>query len=188
MSDKYKIREPDKAYFVTMTIVQWIDVFSRPIQKKRLFASLQHCQQNKGLIIYAYCLMSSHLHMICQADEGHLLTNILRDFKTFTSKQIIQTIQEEPESRREWMLSAFHQACDHLKRKQRFKVWQDGNHAKELFSNHFIWQKLDYIHANPVKDLIVSHPENYLYSSARNYAELDSMLDVVMLSRPVKTS
>ncbi len=72
--------------------------------------------------------------------------NILRDFKKFTSKKIIESIKEEPESRREWILELFSKACKHLKREQEFKVWQDGYHAEELYSNKFIYQKLDYIH------------------------------------------
>lgn len=169
-----------------MTIVGWIDVFTRSEQKSALVDSLKYCQRNKGLIIYAYCLMPSHLHMICQADDGHSLKAILRDFKEFTSKQIIRIAGEQSESRREWMLTAFQQACCHLKRHQKYKVWQDGNHAMELYSNRFIWQKLEYIHHNPVKDLIVEKPEEYLFSSARNYAELDSFLDVCLLTLPTK--
>ncbi len=189
MSDKYKIQDNDKAYFITMTVVGWIDVFTRKEQKLQLINSLKYCQENKGLIVFAYCLMSNHLHMICKADDGFKLSDILRDFKTFTSKKIIQMIQEETESRREWLLEYFSDACKHLKRNQKYKVWQDGNQAKELFSNKFLYQKLDYIHQNPVKDLIVEKPEDYLFSSARNYAGLDSYLDVFLLDhKPLITN
>jgi hypothetical protein len=50
-----------------------------------------------------------------------------------------------------------------------------------IYSQKFIEQKLDYIHANPVKAGIVKKPEEYLYSSARNYAELDAVIDVIKL-------
>ncbi|MCD4834574.1 MAG: hypothetical protein K8R31_12310 [Bacteroidales bacterium] len=66
MSDKYKIRDNDKAYFVTLTIVDWIDVFTRKEQKLMMVNSLKYCQQNKGLVIFAYCLMSSHLHQLAR--------------------------------------------------------------------------------------------------------------------------
>jgi hypothetical protein len=84
--------------------------------------------------------------MICKVDDGYSLSNILRDFKTFTSKNIIKQIKDEPESRREWMLKYFSGACKHFKKEQKYKVWQDGNHAKEIFSHEFLFEKLNYIH------------------------------------------
>lgn len=187
MSDKYKIRDKDKAYYVTITTVGWVDIFTRKEQKLLIINSLKYCQQNKGLIIFAYCLMPSHLHMICKADDGFNLSDIMRDFKTFTSKNIIKQLIEEPESRREWMLAYFSSVCNHLKREQKYKVWQDGNQAKEIYSNNFLFEKLNYIHQNPVEDLIVEQAEDYLFSSARNYAELESYLDVVLLDSKLVT-
>ena len=181
MSGKYKIRDNNKAYFLTLTTVGWVDVFTRPNHKKLIVNSLKYCIENKGLIIFAYCLMHSHLHIISKADEGSDLSDILRDFKTFTSKNIIQQIIEESESRKEWMLEYFSNACAHLKRKQKYKVWQDGNQPKEIYSSAFLYEKLEYIHNNPVEDMIVEKPEDYLFSSARNYAGLDSLLDVHVL-------
>ena len=105
----------------------------------------------------------------------------MRDFKKFTSKKIIQTIIDEPESRREWMLDYFQKSCEHLKREQQHKVWQDGYHAEIVETNWFIKQKVNYIHNNPVKDKIVAFPEDYYFSSARNYAGLDNDLEVVLL-------
>jgi REP element-mobilizing transposase RayT len=187
MSDKYKIRDSEKAYFITITTVGWIDVFTRKKQKLQIIDSLKYCQQNKGLVIFAYCLMPSHLHIICKADDGCNLSDILRDFKKHTSKQIIKQIKEEPESRREWMLDYFANACKHLKREQEYKVWQDGNQAKEIYGSKFLYEKLNYIHQNPVEDLIVENPEDYLFSSARNYAGLDNNLDVILLDNQLVT-
>jgi REP element-mobilizing transposase RayT len=194
VSDKYKIRDNDKAYFVTLTTVGWIDVFTRKGQKLMIIDSLKYCQEKKGLVVFAYCLMSSHLHMICKADNDLKLSDILRDFKKFTSKKVIQQIQEEPESRREClpagkagMLKLFSEACSQLKREQNYKVWQDGNQAKEIFSNGFLHEKLNYIHQNPVEDLIVVNAEDYLFSSARNYADLDSYIDVCLVDQKLIT-
>ncbi len=130
--------------------------------------------------------MSAPVHCICRADGTTDLSGILRDFKTFTSKKLIKQIEEDPESRREWMLEYFQKACEHLAKDQKYKIWQDGNQAKEIFSPAFLYEKLEYIHNNPVKDLIVEKPEDYLFSSARNYADLSSFLDVVVLEpKPV---
>jgi putative transposase len=104
MSDKYKMYEPDKEYFITMTTVGWLYVFTHKNHKMAIVDSLKYCQRNKGLEIYGWVLMHSHLHLICSAAEGFCLSDILRDFKKFTSKKIIGQIKNEPESRREWLL------------------------------------------------------------------------------------
>ncbi|MFV8370358.1 REP-associated tyrosine transposase [Flavobacterium sp. LB2R40] len=181
MSTKYKATTTEEAFFITITTVGWVDIFTRPNQKFIITDSLKHCQTHKGLGIYAYCLMSSHLHLFCKATNDFILSDIIRDFKKFTSKKIIQIIKEEPESRREWLLDYFKKSCEHLKKEQHYKVWQDGYHAEHIFSNLFIKEKVEYIHNNPVKDKIVSVPEDYYFSSARNYASLESELEVLIL-------
>ncbi len=98
MSDKYKIHEKEKAYFVTMTVVGWIDVFTRKNHKMQIVKSLQFCQKNKGLEIFAWCLMSNHLHMIVRSSGKDILSDILRDFKKYTSRSIVEQIEEEHES------------------------------------------------------------------------------------------
>lgn len=180
MSTKYKATSIGEAYFVTCTVVGWIDVFTRPQQKQELINSLRYCQNNRGLEIYAYCIMSNHFHMLCKS-EKEPLSSTMRDFKKFTSKRIIQNIIENNESRREWMLSYFKYSASHLKREQTFKVWQNGYHAVHVYSNKFIKQKIHYIHENPVRQKIVEHPEDYIFSSARNYAGLDNELEIIQL-------
>jgi REP element-mobilizing transposase RayT len=187
MSRKYKVYDNDKAYFITITVIEWIDLFTRMNHKNTIVEALKYCQKNKGLEIYAWVLMSNHLHMLCRGTPDHHLADVMRDFKKFTSRQIIKQIKEESESRREWLLEIFSRACAHLSRKQEYKVWQNGYHAIEISSNKFIYQKLNYIHQNPVDAGIVSKPEEYLYSSARNYAELDSLVDVIVIEQELKT-
>ena len=115
MSDKYNIQENDKAYFVTITVINWIDVFTRKNHKLAIVNSLKYCQENKGLEIFAWCLMPSHLHMIVRSGGNEKLSDILRDFKKFTSRKIIEQIINEPESRRKWMLNQFKFAGKHIK-------------------------------------------------------------------------
>ena len=105
----------------------------------------------------------------------------MRDFKKFTSKKIIELVNNEPESRREWLLNYFKKASEHLKKQQQYKVWQNGYHAEHILSNKFIKQKVEYIYNNPVQDKIVAIPEDYYYSSARNYAGLDNELAIILL-------
>jgi putative transposase len=180
MSDKYKIRTPDAAYFVTLTIVGWIDVFTHKNHKLAIVESLRYCQQHKGLVILGWCLMPSHLHMIIQSNGEWTISEILRDFKKFTAKKIISQIQGESESRREWILPYFEEVGSRLNRIKYYKFWQDGNQAKEIFTKEFFWEKLNYIHNNPVEEMIVEKPEDYLFSSARNYAGLENLLEILI--------
>lgn len=168
MSEKYKFVDESGMYFVTMTTVGWVDLFTRFELKHVIVDSLRYCQKEKGLVIHAWCLMPSHLHMIVSTKQEKL-SDIMHDFKKFTSKELINTINRINESRRGWMLELFGEVADHLKRVSKYKVWQDGNHPELLYSAKFIRQKLDYIHNNPVADEIVDEPEEYRYSSARNY-------------------
>ena len=105
----------------------------------------------------------------------------MRDFKKYTSKQVIATLPQINESRRDWLLRAFARAAEPLKRVKQYKVWQDGNHPVEIFSNRFLDQKLHYIHNNPVVAEIVDEPEDYLYSSARDYIGKPGLLAVELL-------
>lgn len=166
---------------MTLSVVFWIDLFTRKEIKYVITDSLKHCQREKGLVINSWCLMPSHLHMIVRT-EGEPLQNIFRDFKKYTAKQIINTIPTINESRAEWLLNAFARAGKDLKRIKGHKVWQDGNHPEQLLSNKFIDQKLEYIHKNPVEAEIVDEPEYYWYSSARNYAGEKGLLDVELLA------
>lgn len=182
MSTKYRANVPGKAYFITITTVNWVDLFTRQGLRKIITDSLNYCQKHKGLEVYAYCLMPSHLHLMCRAqDDEQKLYEIIRDFKKFTSKKIVEYIQENPESRREWLLEMFQKACEDLTRDQQYKVWQDGYHAEMLTSNKFIYQKLNYIHMNPVKDGLVENAWDYMFSSARNYADMQGPVEVVVL-------
>lgn len=182
MGIKNKISEGYN-YFLTLTVVDWVDVFTRPEYRYILLDSLKYCQNNKGLIIYAWCLMSNHIHLITGAKEGFHLSNIIRDFKKFTSKAIVKAIFENPiESRKKWMLNRFEFAGKYDNKITNYKFWKEGNEAKEIHTNSFLDQKLDYIHHNPVKAEIVVKPEDYLYSSARDYSGEKGLLDVEIIN------
>ena len=174
----YKVRNQKGIYYLTFTVVYWIDLFSRHNYRDILIDSLKYCQQEKQLIIYGYVIMSNHIHLIVQSENGRL-SEIIRDFKSFTSKHIIETITEYPESRREWMLWMFERAAKKHKRNTKYQVWKHKNHLIELERNEFLNQKLEYIHLNPVRACLVQNPEDYLYSSARNYADLDNVIEII---------
>ena len=87
--DRYNIADQNAMCFLTFTVTDWVDVFSRKAYKIDLVGSLAYCQQNRGLIINAWCIMTNHMHLIGSAKEGFRLSDIIRDFKKFTAKTII---------------------------------------------------------------------------------------------------
>lgn len=165
----YKIRNQEAIHFITFAVVEWIDVFTRNIYKDIVLDSVRHCQSEKGLNLHAWCLMTNHLHLMASAKNADL-SDILRDFKKYTSGQIIKTIENNPkESRKSWMLPIFREQGRKNARNGDNQFWRQDNQPKECFSAAFTVQKIDYIHHNPVDAGIVDKPEEYLYSSARDY-------------------
>jgi len=186
MPTGYQIKEQDRAYFVTLQVVKWVDVFSRQRYRDIIVENLAYCQKNKGLELFAWVIMSNHLHLLLRSANGEL-SDLLRDFKSYTSKIILAEIETSTESRKEWMLRIFKDAAFTHKRNSEYQFWTHENHAEVLLSNKFIEQKLDYIHNNPVRSGIVSNPTEYRYSSASAYADEKGMLDVILLERKWKT-
>ncbi|MFP4024291.1 MAG: REP-associated tyrosine transposase [Thiohalospira sp.] len=186
MSTGYQIKDQEAAYYLTFQVVFWIDIFTRKVYRDIIIESLKYCQQKKGLEIYAYVIMSNHVHILARSTTGELSATV-RDFKKFTSKKIIDAINNENESRREWMIRLFTYAAKRQNKKANYQFWTHENHAVEVFSNIFIEEKVNYIHNNPVRSGIVNSPEEYIYSSAKFYAEEKGIMDVVPVDFRWKT-
>ncbi|MEK6478635.1 transposase [Catalinimonas sp. 4WD22] len=170
MSRNYKIRDQTKLHFISFATVNWIDVFIRPQYKNIIVDSLKYCIAHKGLEVYAWCIMSSHVHLIV-GTQRLTLEDMIRDLKRHTSKAILKAITENPqESRKDWLLWMFERAGKRNPNNKKYQFWQQYNQPIELYNNHMMQQKLDYLHHNPVEAGIVSEPEHYLYSSAMDYA------------------
>jgi len=181
MSIKYKFHDQDKLYFITFSVVCWIDLFTRNEYRQIMLNSWQHCRTNKGLDIYAYCIMTNHIHMIVGTHD-HQLEDIVRDMKRHTSQQLRAAIENNlQESRRQWILSLMKQAGRVNGNNTGFQLWQQDNHPIELSTHRILHQKLDYIHDNPVKAGFVEKPEDYLYSSAKNYYDLPALFEVTLV-------
>lgn len=172
------IKDENALYFLTFTVVGWIDIFSRKVYRDLIIDNLDYCRKNKGLELYAYVVMTNHIHIVAKAKEGYKLSEIVRDYKKFTSKEIKKLLNDPIESRREWMKILFAKAGEWNSNNVDFQFWKQNNQPIELYSSHVIDQKIDYIHNNPVKAGFVEKPEDYLYSSARFYAGMDYLLEI----------
>jgi putative transposase len=178
MSRNYKFHNPSAVYFVSFATVYWIDVFTRQEYFKVLGDSIDYCRKEKGMELFGYCFMPSHIHFIFRSDKEEP-SELLRDFKMYTSKQIIRSIQENPqESRKEWLLWMFERAGKKKRNVSKYQFWQHHNKPIEIWSPKVAKQKLDYIHNNPVVSGFVTEATEWKYSSARNYAEDHTILEI----------
>ena len=180
---RYKILDQNGLNFLTLTIVEWIDLFTRPVYAEIILDSLRHCQKEKDLELFAYVIMPSHVHLIAKTEAPKGLSSILQSFKSFTASQILKYLKDKklPESRRDWLLNHFAFNARKNKKHSQYQVWQHDNHPIALYSPHVIRQKLDYIHHNPVEAKIVAKPEHYLMSSASNYLNGEGLIEVSIL-------
>jgi len=181
MSRKYKIRDNDKLYFVSFATIYWIDVFTRNEYREVLLDSMRFCQKEKGLEVYAWCLMPNHVHLILGSNQNPL-EGIIRDMKAFTSRRLRQVISEsEQESRKEWIVWMMQRAGQKNKNNYDWQFWRQDNHPIELYDWAITKQKLDYLHNNPVAAGFVDDAAAWLYSSARDYSGGKGLLEIQLL-------
>ncbi|MDA3943857.1 MAG: transposase [Bacteroidetes bacterium] len=182
MSRNYKFRNPEGVYFVSFAVVAWIDIFTRNDYKNIVIDALRFCQQNKGMEIFAWCIMTNHIHLVFRSSKGAKPELLLGDFKRYTSNKIVEAIINNPaESRREWLLDQFRKAVEISSNVNNFQLWRHDNKPIELWSNKVIQEKLNYIHYNPVEEGLVFRPEDYVYSSAKDYGGEKGVLNDVIV-------
>jgi REP element-mobilizing transposase RayT len=169
MSRKYLFGNKEGLYFVSFATVYWMDVFVRDEYCSIITESLAHCRKSKGMKLYCWCIMPSHMHMIFSARDGNPGA-LLGRFKEYTSKALRKAIQENVvESRREWLLWMMKRAASQNSSVSEYQFWQHNNQPIELWSRKVIEQKINYIHNNPVKAGFVMEPQHWRYSSAIDY-------------------
>jgi len=143
----------NKIYFLTLTIHNWYYLFDRYGRFNILAKNLRFCQEKKNLQIFGFVFMLNHLHLLARSEN---LIGIIRDFKSFTSKEFKKNIiATEPN-----VLKLFE------KEEDKFQFWQKTNFPRLIESEKFFFQKLDYIHNNPVKKQYIALPEHWIFSSA----------------------
>jgi putative transposase len=158
----FKIRNQNAVHFITFAVVEWVDVFTWREYKDIVVDSLKHCQEQKGLNIHAWIIMSNHVHFILSSKEGFKLSNILRDFKKFTSTEVTKSIESSKyENRKNWILKLFRAAGRKNVRNTSYQFWRQDNKPIELDTNKMIDQRLEYLHNNPVVAGIVDRAEDY---------------------------
>ena len=177
MSDGYQIKNQEGLYFLTFQVVGWADIFSRKVYRDIVINSFDYSRKNKSLELFSYVIMTNHIHLIARSKNSDL-SGTVRDIKKHISKQVFKTINDIQESRREWLEIIFKYHAKHNKRNLRMQFWTHENHAVELTTNKMIEERINYIHKNPVRAGLVLNEEDYLYSSAKNFAEMENLLQI----------
>ena len=173
MRDRYKIVHEEGIHFLTSTIVEWLPVFTKKVYFDIIIDSLNYCVQNKGLRLYAYVILENHLHLIASAEA---LSPALTSLRKFTARNIVDQLEQDGVS---WLLNQLAYYKKRYKTNSDYQIWQEGMHPKLIQSEQMMRQKIKYIHSNPVRRGYVARPEDWVYSSARNYIlEDDSVIAV----------
>ncbi|MEW6658487.1 MAG: transposase [Thermodesulfobacteriota bacterium] len=175
MRSRYKIVEVEAPQFITCTIVGWLPVFTREKYLEIITTSLNFCRQQKGLRLHAYVILDNHLHLVVSGDD---LSQVMRDFKRHTAKEIQEVARQD---NKQWLLKQFEFFKGAQKVKSRHQVWQEGFHPQAIIGEEMLRQKIEYIHYNPVRVGLVDRPEDWRYSSAREYLGQDGVLEIDLI-------
>ena len=173
---RYRILSPESPHFVTCTVVKWIPLFADPDIVDILLNTIRHLQAKNALRVHGYVLMENHLHMIVSGDK---LGDAMASFKSFTARRIVEHLRKN--GRDDLLRELLFAARPHGKRPPSHQVWQAGFHPQAIAGENMLRQKLDYIHANPVRRGYVDEPTHWRNSSARNYAGMEGVLEIEIL-------
>ncbi len=158
---------------MTATINQWLPLFTRPATVNIVLDSWRFLQRESGFQLYGYVILENHLHLIAASED---LSRDMQRFKAYAAKQIIAYLQQSGSERVLELLALLKRPH---KIESEYQVWEEGNHPQLIETEAVMRQKLDYIHRNPGKRGYVDLPEHWRYSSARNYAGLEGLIEVV---------
>ena len=169
---RYKTLQEFNTYFATCTTVNWLPLFNKPELAQIVMDSLQYLHEKNRLTLHAYVLLEDHLHLVGTSAD---FSAEMRSFKSFTARSIVDWVASRgPDHLLESL--RFHKARH--KTDQTHQVWQEGYHPEAVQNMKMLSQKIDYIHANPVRRGYVDEPSQWRYSSARQYEGLEGLVPV----------
>ncbi|MCC5899418.1 MAG: transposase [Phormidium sp. BM_Day4_Bin.17] len=170
---RYRVLE-DSPHFLTCTVVNWLPLFSQPQLVQIILDSLQFLQDKQRLTLHAYVIMENHLHLIASSEN---LPKAMQTFKSFTAREIIDTLVKN----KSYWLSHLQRGKSPQRYNQDYQLWQEGYHPQVIQNQQILQQKVEYIHANPVRRGYVDDPSHWRYSSDRTYQGQPGLLAIEML-------
>ena len=171
---RYRITQIDQPHFLTLTVLHWIPVFTRPDTVDLLLNSFRFLQK-EDLKVFGWVILENHLHLVAQSAD---LQRDMARFKSFTSRQLLDYLRRKNAHQILQQLAFYKKAH---KTDRALQFWQEGMHPELIQSDAMMQQKLDYIHQNPVKRGYVDYAEQWRYSSARDYLGQPGLLEVCKL-------
>jgi putative transposase len=168
---RYRFSDDNYPHFLTCSVVGWLPVFARPDVVGIVYDSWRFLQQHGRITLLGYVVMENHLHAVVSSAN---LSKEIGDFKSYTARRIIDLLRE----RRDSVIELLELFKARHKADQQFQLWQEGSHPQQVFDEEMMTQKLEYIHYNPVKRGYVDAPTDWRYSSARNYAGREGLIEV----------
>lgn len=160
------VHYPEHLYFITASVCGFFRIFADDSYARIVLDSLAWLRNEKRMVLFAYVLMPSHLHAIIQPLD-RTIGDLLQNFGSHTAHAILDQLQR---GHREELLEYFENQRRDLRSKH--SIWQDIQ-AKNIFTEKFLAQKLEYIHQNPIArdSNILKNRAEYRYSSACFYDE-----------------
>lgn len=165
---RYTITEPDKPHFMTCTVLEWLPVFTRP-ETVQMLASPTRTWRPTALRLRH---LRKPFTFYCPNEKPEQMR------EQFQVIYCAADYRPSASATRWTVIGAFTFFKTAHKTDREYQFWQEGVHAELVFSETMMREKLDYIHANPVKRGYVNSPEHWRYSSAANYAGLAGLIDV----------
>ena len=169
---RYRFGLEPYPYFMTQSVVGWLPVFAQPLFVNVVFDSWRFLQAQRGIRILAYVVMENHLHWIAAGDR---LGDRVGESKSFIARSIVDLMKAGTSA---GMLKDLERLKLNAKLDQRYQLWEEGSHPQQIDRDEVLWQKIEYIHNNPLRRGYVNDPTHWQYSSARNYAQLSSLIEV----------
>jgi len=119
--------------------------------------------KEKRVEIYAFVLMPNHMHIVWRIANDLRKEDVQRDFLKFTAQKIKLKLKDyEPEKLKLFYVGA---------KDRQYQIWERNPLTSRLPSEELIVQKINYVHANPIRGKwnLCNEFTDYKYSSAAFY-------------------
>ena len=144
-------------YYTTSTILEWANILTNEKLVSILYDSWEFLVSQQRVNIYAFVIMPNHIHWLYEVLPPYENENIKHSFLSFTAKRFLDELDSDKE---QFMV---------YKSNRTFQIWKSPSLSVPIYSKKFFFQKMNYIHKNPVKSGLAQNPEDYLHSSSNSY-------------------
>ncbi|MDF2378664.1 MAG: transposase [Candidatus Gracilibacteria bacterium] len=151
-------------HFVTITIVEWINILTKERYFEILGKSLDYCRKHLGLVLLEYVFMTNHIHLIIDSKDGFKISELIKSFKSHTTREFRKALETDNRRYIPRLLSTSYDK----KKGTIFQIWKRENKPQVILSDEYLEKWTHYIWMNPVKAGYVELPEHWKWSSAND--------------------